>query len=66
MILRHRARPSWDFSRDLLAHTTAWQRVLAIPSCGWCDLGTPERLSRWLAAHDESFVWDRVAEGVVS
>lgn len=50
-------RPTWDLSRDLLAHTTSWQRVLAVASCGWCDLGTPERLRRWLAEHRESFVW---------
>jgi mannose-1-phosphate guanylyltransferase len=54
-----RAAPvrAWDFSRDFLAHTTSWQRVLAARACGWCDLGTPERLRRWMSSHKETFVW---------
>ena len=54
-----RERRTWDLSRDLLAHTTSWQRVRAVAPCGWCDLGTPDRLSRWLAEHRETFVWER-------
>ena len=56
-----RAAKSWDFSHDFLAHTTSWQRVLAVESCGWCDLGTPERLRRWLAEHGERIVWNPAA-----
>ncbi|HEX7077398.1 MAG TPA: sugar phosphate nucleotidyltransferase [Candidatus Eisenbacteria bacterium] len=54
-------RRSWDFSRDFLSHTTAWQRVLAVTGCGWCDLGTPERLRRWMEQHDEFFWWEQPA-----
>jgi mannose-1-phosphate guanylyltransferase/mannose-6-phosphate isomerase len=50
-------RASWDFSRDLLAHTTSWQRVLPASPCGWCDLGTPDRLRQWFREHGEAFVW---------
>lgn len=56
-----RATRSWDFSHDFLAHTTSWQRVMGVESCGWCDLGTPERLRRWLAEHGEKLVWKPTA-----
>ncbi|HSQ60778.1 MAG TPA: sugar phosphate nucleotidyltransferase [Acidobacteriota bacterium] len=56
-----RATRSWDFSHDFLAHTTSWQRVMGVESCGWCDLGTPERLRRWLAEHGEKIVWKPTA-----
>jgi len=41
--------PTSDFSRDVLTHAPnlvmySWPRTL-----GWLDLGTPERLSRWLS-----------------
>jgi mannose-1-phosphate guanylyltransferase len=38
--------PIADFSRDLLQGSEAWLRLLAVPPCGWDDLGTPERLAR--------------------
>jgi mannose-1-phosphate guanylyltransferase len=49
-------RPAWllslyarapfaDFSRDVLEHCADRARVLAVPACGWSDLGTPARLS---------------------
>jgi mannose-1-phosphate guanylyltransferase len=41
--------PAMDFSRDLLARSMRRLRVLAVPPCGWTDLGTPERLRLWLA-----------------
>ncbi len=49
----YRTLPSADFSRDLLTpaqdlHLYSWPRTL-----GWSDLGTPERLGRWLATARE-------------
>lgn len=38
-----------DFSRDVLEHAIDDLRVVPLPSCGWTDLGTPERLARWRA-----------------
>ncbi len=40
--------PNLDFSRDLLERTEQPLRVLAVPQCGWSDLGTPERLAEVL------------------
>ncbi|MGE5177820.1 MAG: sugar phosphate nucleotidyltransferase [Bacteroidota bacterium] len=37
-----------DFSRDVLQPSASLARVLAVPPCGWTDLGTPERLERWI------------------
>lgn len=37
-----------DFSRDLLEHVPEWLDVLPVESCGWTDLGTPQRLNEWL------------------
>jgi mannose-1-phosphate guanylyltransferase len=34
-----------DFSRDLLQGAEPDLRLLAVPRCGWSDLGTPERLA---------------------
>lgn len=39
--------PNLDFSRDLLEHSRSRLGVVAVPPCGWTDLGTPERLDRW-------------------
>jgi mannose-1-phosphate guanylyltransferase len=51
-ILRlYRRLPVLDFSRDVLARIPGRLRVLRVPPCGWTDLGTPERLARWSAAH---------------
>ena len=33
-----------DFSRDVLEGKESMLRVLAVPHCGWTDLGTPERV----------------------
>jgi len=35
-----------DFSRDLLQGSEDRLRVLAVPRCGWSDLGTPDRVRR--------------------
>ncbi|MEZ4450587.1 MAG: sugar phosphate nucleotidyltransferase [Nannocystaceae bacterium] len=40
--------PSRDFSRDVLERGVDRLRVLAVPRCGWVDLGEPERLLRTL------------------
>jgi mannose-1-phosphate guanylyltransferase len=37
--------PDSDFSRDLLEGAEQPLRVLAVPQCGWSDLGTPERVA---------------------
>ncbi|HUY83994.1 MAG TPA: sugar phosphate nucleotidyltransferase, partial [Steroidobacteraceae bacterium] len=37
--------PTIDFSRDVLQSQEARLRVLPVPSCGWSDLGTPERVA---------------------
>lgn len=47
----YRRLPVLDFSRDVLARIPGRLRVLRVPPCGWADLGTPERLARWTAAH---------------
>jgi mannose-1-phosphate guanylyltransferase len=43
--------PTLDFSRDLLQGFESFLEVLAVPACGWSDLGTPRRirevLHRW-------------------
>ena len=38
--------PSIDFSRHILQGQEAWLRLLAVPHCGWTDLGTPERIAK--------------------
>ena len=34
-----------DFSRDVLEGAEDTLRVLAVPGCGWSDLGTPQRVA---------------------
>ena len=43
-----RALPFVDFSRDIVQAASIRLRVLAVPPCGWTDLGTPARLEQWL------------------
>lgn len=40
--------PSRDFSRAVLERLPGSLGVLAVPPCGWSDLGTPSRLERFL------------------
>ncbi len=40
--------PSVDFSRDIVAGQEDALRVLAVPKCGWSDLGTPRRVEEAL------------------
>ena len=42
--------PTLDFSRGILQGQEESLRVLAVPECGWSDLGTPERVAE--ALHD--------------
>lgn len=42
----YRTQPVRDFSRAVLEQSPDRLRVLVVPSCGWTDLGTPERLAR--------------------
>lgn len=40
--------PNLDFSREILQRQEQHLRVLAVPECGWSDLGTPERVAEAL------------------
>jgi mannose-1-phosphate guanylyltransferase len=42
--------PSIDFSRAVLQKAGAEKRVVAVPPCGWTDVGTPEGVARCTAA----------------
>jgi len=44
--------PHADFSRDVLGQTPALHCAIWPTTIGWTDLGTPERLQRWLAVRD--------------
>ncbi len=37
--------PDIDFSRGILQGQEQYLRVLAVPECGWSDLGTPDRVA---------------------
>lgn len=40
--------PDVDFSRHVITGHETRLRLLAVPACGWSDLGTPERVARCL------------------
>lgn len=40
--------PSIDFSREIVRGAQSGMRLLAVPECGWSDLGTPERVTSTL------------------
>ena len=44
----YRQLPAGDFSRDILERAPGSLLVRSVPACGWCDLGTPARLARWI------------------
>ena len=44
----YEALPIVDFSRDIVAGQEDAFRVLAVPKCGWSDLGTPKRVEQAL------------------
>jgi mannose-1-phosphate guanylyltransferase len=41
--------PAADFSRHVLERAVDALEVIAVPPCGWSDLGTPERVARCLS-----------------
>lgn len=41
--------PTVDFSSQVLQNSDQTVHVLAVPPCGWTDLGTPERVAECLA-----------------
>ena len=41
--------PAVDFSQSILQQSTETVHVLAVPPCGWTDLGTPERVAACVA-----------------
>jgi mannose-1-phosphate guanylyltransferase len=43
----YRTLPSRDFSKELLERCTDHLVVVPVPPCGWSDLGTPARLTRF-------------------
>lgn len=49
--------PEYDFSRDVLQRNASRLRLIAVPACGWTDLGTPARLAAWLDRHREAPFW---------
>jgi mannose-1-phosphate guanylyltransferase len=49
----YEALPPADFSRDVLQRSAPQLRLLAVPPCGWIDLGTPERLERWIRSRGD-------------
>jgi hypothetical protein len=40
--------PELDFSRHILQGQESQLRVVAVPQCGWTDLGTPKRVGEVL------------------
>ena len=48
----YRSVPTFDFSRDLLERVAGQLWVYRVPSCGWLDIGTPDRLTDHLTARD--------------
>jgi mannose-1-phosphate guanylyltransferase len=45
--------PTLDFSSDVLQGTEERLRVLAVPPCGWVDLGTPDRVAATAARTED-------------
>lgn len=54
--------PDMDFSRAILPGQEQYLRVLAVPKCGWSDLGTPQRVAEALRRMDISTRPDRSIE----
>ena len=46
--------PEYDFC---LQRDPSRLRLVAVPACGWTDLGTPARLASWLDRHREAPFW---------
>ncbi|MFY9345001.1 MAG: sugar phosphate nucleotidyltransferase [Planctomycetota bacterium] len=47
----YRGLAASDFSRDLLQGAEPNLGLHVAPACGWTDLGTPERVRRWVASY---------------
>jgi mannose-1-phosphate guanylyltransferase len=47
----YRSIPRIDFSKDVLEEAVDKLWVCSVPSCGWSDLGTPQRLNNHLLRH---------------
>ena len=59
--------PNLDFSRDVLEGAEDTLRVLAVPGCGWSDLGTPQRVAECVRRCDASLTArQQVRPGVVT
>ena len=59
--------PNLDFSRDVLEGAEDTLRVLAVPGCGWSDLGTPQRVAECVRRSDASLTArQQVRPGVVT
>lgn len=59
--------PRLDFSRDVLEGAEDTLRVLAVPECGWSDLGTPHGVAECVRRCDASLTArQRVRPGVVT
>jgi mannose-1-phosphate guanylyltransferase len=58
--------PDIDFSRNLLEVAAPSLRVLAVPHCGWSDLGTPERVAAVLRAGARAHGWQGSEPGETS
>jgi len=41
--------PTYDFSQSFLQQAPDQLRVMAVPPCGWSDIGTPKRIGDWVA-----------------
>jgi mannose-1-phosphate guanylyltransferase len=52
--------PTVDFSRAVLQEAGAHMRVVAVPPCGWTDVGTPEGIARCTASCVHHEEWDGV------
>jgi hypothetical protein len=48
--LQYPVLPALDFSRHLMTQARGLETYAWPESIGWSDLGTPERLRRWLGA----------------
>jgi mannose-1-phosphate guanylyltransferase len=60
----YEALPTVDFSRDIVAGQEAALRVLAVPKCGWSDLGTPQRVEEALRKGPRPGAGARLRSGV--
>lgn len=56
--------PTVDFSRDIIAGQEEAFRVVAVPQCGWSDLGTPQRVAEALRRVPQPQIGSRLRSGV--